>query len=116
ALRHRRSGAMDRRTLPLRTPNSQIYADGPLRHRLGQRQNPTYRRPQQLKQAAMTYTTKLENWLPEQARMAKIWKLLQYDHYKPLATTDDTYISALRDNIAYHYRQNDFYRDLLNAR
>src|SRR5690606_136212 len=24
--------------------------------------------------------------------------------------------SALRENIAYHYRQNDFYRDLLNAR
>lgn len=64
----------------------------------------------------MTYTTKLENWLPEQTRMKNIWKLLQYDPYAPLATTDDTFISALRENIAYHYRQNDFYRDLLNAR
>lgn len=64
----------------------------------------------------MTYIPKLEKWLPEEARMENIWKLMQYGPYTPLAETDDIYIHALRENIAYHYWHNDFYRDLLTAK
>src|SRR5690606_35686387 len=61
----------------------------------------------------MTFIPKLENCLPEMSRMESIWKLMQFAPYTALGDTEEMYIQALRENISYHYRHNDFYRNFL---
>ena len=63
----------------------------------------------------MIYTPKLEKWLPVANRMENIWQLMQFAPYTDHQETDDTYIQALRENIAYHYAHNDFYRAFLDG-
>lgn len=47
------------------------------------------------------------------SRMESIWKLMQFAPYTALGDTEEVYIQALRENISYHYRHNDFYRNFL---
>ncbi len=56
----------------------------------------------------------LENYLPDQENMQHIWALLQKEPYATPQETDEVYVKALKEIIAWHRKHNDFYRKYLD--